>query len=206
MAQPVLKALLWLIRKPNLVWPFWGYCVVCVQSLSRVWLLAAPWNVAHRVPLSVGFSRQEHWSGVPFPPPGHLPNPGIEPESPHCRWILYTTEPLRKPSFTVTIGIFLNSRKASKMFLSFNCWLKRKCTTWELWAQFYLQQNEDFSLGDSTSDSSESCSTEAWGKVSIDVTLVKGEYMQSSTYFPEGFYQSREVFPSHKQQCHHEGF
>ena len=57
----------------------------------------------------------------------------------------------------------------------------------ELQVEFYLGQNENCSLGDSTSDSSESCSTEAWGKVSIDVTLVKGEYMQSSTYFPEGF-------------------
>ena len=63
-AQPVLKTLLWLIRKPGLVWPFWGYCVVCVQSLSRVWLLAAPWNVAHQAPLSMGFSSQEYWSGL----------------------------------------------------------------------------------------------------------------------------------------------
>ena len=42
---------------------------------------ASPWTVAHQAPLSMGFSRQEYWSGSPFPPPGDLPNPGIEPLS-----------------------------------------------------------------------------------------------------------------------------
>ena len=41
-----------------------------------------PWTVAHQAPLSMGFSRQEHWSGLPFPPPGDLPDPGIQPTSP----------------------------------------------------------------------------------------------------------------------------
>ena len=41
-----------------------------------------PWIVAHQAPLSMGFFRQEYWSGLPFPPPGDLPKPGIEPESP----------------------------------------------------------------------------------------------------------------------------
>ena len=44
--------------------------------------LATPWTVAHQAPLSMGFSRQEYWSGLPFPSPGDLPNPGIEPRSP----------------------------------------------------------------------------------------------------------------------------
>ena len=44
---------------------------------------------ACQAPLSVGFSRQEYWSGLPFPPPGDLPDPGIKPSSLHCRWILY---------------------------------------------------------------------------------------------------------------------
>ena len=48
------------------------------SSLSHVWLLVIPWTVAHQVPLSMEFSRQEHWSGLPFPSPGDLPNPGIE--------------------------------------------------------------------------------------------------------------------------------
>ena len=48
-----------------------------VKSLSRVWLFATSWTVAYRAPPSMGFSRQEYWSGVPFPSPGELPNPGI---------------------------------------------------------------------------------------------------------------------------------
>ena len=43
--------------------------------------LWTPWSVTHQAPLSMGFSRQEHWSGLPFPPPGALPDPGIEPMS-----------------------------------------------------------------------------------------------------------------------------
>ena len=55
---------------------------VCVKSLSRVRLFATPWMVTYQAPRSVGFSRQEYWSGLPFPSPGDLPNPGIEPGSP----------------------------------------------------------------------------------------------------------------------------
>ena len=55
---------------------------VKVKSLSRVRLFATPWTVAYQAPLSMGFSRQEYWSGLPFPSPGDLPNPGIEPGSP----------------------------------------------------------------------------------------------------------------------------
>ena len=46
--------------------------------LSRVWLFATPWTVAHWAPLSMGFPRQEQWSGLPFPSPGDLPDPGME--------------------------------------------------------------------------------------------------------------------------------
>ena len=53
-----------------------------VKSLSRVRLFATPWTVAYQAPPSMIFSRQEYWSGLPFPPPGDLPNPGIEPTSP----------------------------------------------------------------------------------------------------------------------------
>ena len=60
-------------------------CVcVCVhtRALSRVWLFVTLWTVAHQAPQSMVFSRQEHWSGLPFPPPGYLPNPGIKAASP----------------------------------------------------------------------------------------------------------------------------
>ena len=50
-----------------------------LSCFSHVQLLATLWTVAHQAPLSMGFSRQEHWSGLPCPPPGDLPDPGIEP-------------------------------------------------------------------------------------------------------------------------------
>ena len=54
----------------------------CVPScFTCVWLFATPWIVACQVPLSMGFSRQGYWSGLPFPSPGDLPDPGMEPES-----------------------------------------------------------------------------------------------------------------------------
>ena len=52
------------------------------QSLSRVQLFTTPLTVAHQAPLSMGFPRQEYWSSLPFPSPGDLPNPEIEPMSP----------------------------------------------------------------------------------------------------------------------------
>ena len=59
-----------------------GESEVKVKSLSRVRLFVTPWTVAYQAPPSVGFSRQEHWSGLSFPPPEDLPDPGIEPGSP----------------------------------------------------------------------------------------------------------------------------
>ena len=53
-----------------------------VKLLSHVRLSATPWIVAYQAPPSLGFSEQEYWSGLPFPSPGDLPNPGIEPQSP----------------------------------------------------------------------------------------------------------------------------
>ena len=54
----------------------------CVHALSCVRLFATPWTVACRAPLPMGCSRQEYWSGLPCPPPGDLPDPGIKPASP----------------------------------------------------------------------------------------------------------------------------
>ena len=55
---------------------------VKVKLLSRVRLFVTPWTVAYQAPLSIGFSSQEYWSGLPFPSLGDLPNPGIKPGSP----------------------------------------------------------------------------------------------------------------------------
>ena len=73
--------------------------VLCAESLSHVQLFATPWTVAHQAPLSMGFSRQEYWSGLPFPPPGDLPDPGIEPACPvslAMARVFFTTEPPAK--------------------------------------------------------------------------------------------------------------
>ena len=64
------------------------------KSLSHVWLIATPWTVARQAPLSMRFPlRQEYWSGLPFPSPGDLPNPGLEPTSPALAGGFFTTEP-----------------------------------------------------------------------------------------------------------------
>ena len=55
---------------------------VKVKLLSRVRLFATPWTVAYQAPQSMEFSRQDYWSGLPFPSPADLPNPGIKPGSP----------------------------------------------------------------------------------------------------------------------------
>ena len=55
-------------------------------SLSCVLLFVTTWIVAHQAPVSMEFSRQGYWSGLPFPPPGDLPDPGIEPTSPSVSW------------------------------------------------------------------------------------------------------------------------
>ena len=74
---------------------------MCVLShFSRLRLFAAPWTAAHQAPLSVGFSRQEYWSGSPCPPPGDLPNLGIKPRSPTLQADSLLSEP-RGKKFTL---------------------------------------------------------------------------------------------------------
>ena len=67
------------ISPPKKINPF---LKVKVKSLSHVWLAVILWTVACKASPSVGFSRQEYWSGLPFPSPGDLPDPGIEPGAP----------------------------------------------------------------------------------------------------------------------------
>ena len=74
-----------------------GESTVKVKSLSHVRLFATPWTIAHQDPPSMGFSRQEYWSGLPFPSPGDVPDPGIEPRSPALQADTLTSEPPGKP-------------------------------------------------------------------------------------------------------------
>ena len=77
------------------------------NSLSHAWLFATLWIVAHQAPLSMGFSRQEYWSGLPFPSPGNLPNPGIESRSSVLQADALTSERPGKP--IIIAFIFLKS-------------------------------------------------------------------------------------------------
>ena len=77
--------------------PYLGWLACCMhtQLLQSCLILVTPWTVAYQTPLSMGFSRQEYWSGLPFLSPRDLSNPGIEPHLVrilHCRWVLYHWE------------------------------------------------------------------------------------------------------------------
>ena len=76
---------------------FYNIRFVCVQSLSCVRLFAALWTVTHQAPLPMGFPRQAHWSGLSFPPPRDLPDPGTEPASPALQVDSLPPEPPGKP-------------------------------------------------------------------------------------------------------------
>ena len=75
---------------------FKGRCAT-KKSLSHVQLFSTPWTIARQAPLSMGFSRQEYWSGLPFPSPWDLPDPGIEPESPARQADPLPSEPPGEP-------------------------------------------------------------------------------------------------------------
>ena len=75
--------------------------LLLLSHFSRVQLCATLWTVAHQAPPSLGFSRQEHWSGLPFPSPGDLPGPGIEPrKSYRCSPALKANSLLTEPPGT----------------------------------------------------------------------------------------------------------
>ena len=85
---------------------------LCACMLSHVWFFVAPWAVACQALLSMEFSRQEYWSGLLFPPAGHLPDPGIKLTSPESAVLVgrfFTTEPPGMP-YQITNGIFHRMR------------------------------------------------------------------------------------------------
>ena len=86
--------------------------LLLLLSHSVVSSFATPWTVAHQAPLSMGFPRQEYWSGLPFPSPGDLPHPGIKLRSPSLASRFFTTTPPGKP---------FNFLPLIKFSLSANC-------------------------------------------------------------------------------------
>ena len=100
---------------------------VKMKSLSRVWLFATPCTIAYQAPLSMGFSRQEYWSRLPFPSPGHLPNPGTEPRSPTLQADTLPSEPPPyDPAIPPPNNIWLRSCEVLWLILFWLC-------TAELW-------------------------------------------------------------------------
>ena len=77
------------------------YMCVC-QSLRHVQLFATPWTVAHQAPLSMGFPRQEYWSGLSLSSPGDIPHPGVKPRSPILAgWFFRTESPGTIPTYAL---------------------------------------------------------------------------------------------------------
>ena len=86
-------------------------CVCMLSHFSHVQLFVTSWTVAHQALLSMGFSRQEYWSGMPFPSPGDLPNPGIKPMS------LSSLQLAGRFFTTVSPGKLLQANKPKSYFL-----------------------------------------------------------------------------------------
>ena len=152
-----------LCRKKNVMYPIKLYRVIQIthHKISRLntsCVCTALWRGGHPC---------GHWS------------PGFE---------YYLCHMLAMGPWIVDLTFWVPLASSMKPLLGYwgvwGCQLKKqKCTTWELWVKFYLGQNEDYSPGDSIADSSEKLLQRGKGKVSRCVILVKGEYMQSGTYF-----------------------
>ena len=85
------------LQKPHSVKLSAIFCCCCFSCYVVSTSFAIPWTLACQTPPSIGFPRQEHWSGLPFPSPGHFPDPRIKPESLALAGGFFTTEPLGKP-------------------------------------------------------------------------------------------------------------
>ena len=96
-----------MFKRPNTNFlSFDKHCCCCYQSLTCVQLFAITWTVACQAPLSMGFPRQGYWSGLPFPFPGDLSNPGIKPRSPSLQADSLPAEAQRKYLIHLTWMIF----------------------------------------------------------------------------------------------------
>ena len=126
----------------------------CCCSLSPVWLLATPWTVPHKAPLSIWFFLQEYWREVPFPSPGDLPNPGIKSESLASLPLVPFEKPQRRQTCSQILSlccVSLDSYLAFPSLSVFRFWLlmviitEHKCqagwiTSWNQDCQKKYQQ------------------------------------------------------------------
>ena len=121
-----------------------NFILCCAWSFSHIQLFATPWTVARQAPPSMGFSRQEEWSGLPCPPPEDLPNPGIESRSPTLQADPLPSEPPGKPKFYVmsiiNILIFktLNSLNDNLLWTFLPYFFKSEyCNTKSHWIMYF---------------------------------------------------------------------
>src|SRR5574341_460593 len=98
------------------------YCCCCLITMSDSFVTL--WTVACQAPLSMGFPRQEYWNGLPFPSPGDLPDPGIEPRSPALQADSLLTETSGKPK--ILVGIV---KMSFKKVITVHTSTKRKSAT-----------------------------------------------------------------------------
>ena len=114
---------------------------LCVLSCSVVSDSATPWTAACQAPLSMGFSRQEYWSGLPCPPPGDLPNSGIKPRSPSLQADSLPTEPPGKPHTcgptSTHVGLILGHHCQQELGIGHGCG-----GHWPLFTEFLHQHTE----------------------------------------------------------------
>ena len=103
---------------------------VC-YALSHVWLFATPWAVARQAPLSMEFSRQEYWSGLPGPPPGIFPIQGLKPGLLHCRQILYRLSHQGSPWILEWAAYpFSKGSSQPRNWIGVSCIVDRFFTSW----------------------------------------------------------------------------
>ena len=116
------------------------------MCVSHVQLFETPWTIAHLVPLSVGFSRQEYWSGLPFPSPGNLTDPAIKPGSPALQtdswpsellssvyYTLFKKHPTVFPGSINTQGFWMNFDPHGSLDFGHWCYTPQPLLRWSGW-------------------------------------------------------------------------
>ena len=150
----------------GVIWTFESYYLrntfyeTIVQSPSYVWPFVTPWTAARQAPLSTGFFRQEYWSGLPFPSPGDLPDPGIKPGSPALQVDSYCLSHQENPYRTIAARDGDSSDESGKSklkifwkgFTTLNA-TENICDSWEeikiatftgVWKKVILTPMDDF--------------------------------------------------------------
>ena len=104
---------------------------MCVHSVVS-YSLQPPWTAVHKAPLSMGFPRQEYWSGLPFPSPGDLPDQGIEPESPALAGEFFTTaQPRQRRQWHPTPVLLPGEPHGWSSLVGYSPWGREKSDTTE---------------------------------------------------------------------------